>query len=178
MPASPFPGKLYLNPASAGVGGTPIEGILDDEISFDPSRPTEAHGSGLDPDSWSAVEVPGDEPPALVIPVRDVSAETLSMLLAAISQGTALHSSGGQAVESFDSARSSALVLRPRSGTQLLYGPRWARHPRCQASIVWHRTKLRFEGSTLILMPQPSLDGTKRAYMEDTAANINAHYGL
>jgi hypothetical protein len=178
MAAKPRPGKLYIDPTSAAVGGTLLAGILDDRIEFDDGRTVRHFGAGPEIDNWATLAAPAASPAKLIIPVRDVSAATMQLLLALLSTGTAIHSSGGQGTATHGMPPSVALALRPKDGSEILYGPRWTLHAESVKRLVWSRTAMRYEGSQLVLAPHRSLDHTKRAFMEDSAANIDAHYGL
>lgn len=179
MPASPLPGKLYIDPTSAGAGGTLVTGIADDRIEWDDGIATRHFGAGLEADNWTTLRAPSDAPPRLIIPVRDVSSATLQLLFSLVSTGTGMHSHGGNSTPIHGDPPGVALVIRPKSASaSLLYGPRWKLHAESEKRIVWSRTSMRYEGSLLVLAPQRSLDHTKRAFMEDTAENIDSYYEL
>jgi hypothetical protein len=179
MSAHPVPGKVFITPTSAAVGGTQVTGIFEDRVEFDDGTKTEHYGTGLEADAWGTLRAPGDAPAALYIPLRDVSSVTMQLLLSLLSTGANMHSHGGGSTPIHGDPPGVALVIRPKDTTQnYLYGPRWKLHKLCEKRIVWSRKALRFEGNTLILAPHRSLDSTKKAFMEDTPANINSHYGL
>lgn len=179
MSAHPVPGYVYTAPTSAAVGGTLVNGLVEDRIEWEDGRGVRAFGSGLEADAWSMVPVQGEKPPALILPVRDVAAATLQLLFSHLSTGTTMHSHGGQGVPPFGDLPGVALVVRPKDTSQLyLYGPRWKMHPDCVKRLTWHRNVARFDGSLLVLCPQRSLDGSKKAFMFDSVSNINTYYGL
>lgn len=179
MAAHPTPGKVFYNPTSAAVAGTQIYGIADDRVEFDDGAGVQAFGTGLEADAWAIQRAPGERPAALYIPVRDVSSTTMQLLFSLLSTGSTMHSHGGNGVAVHGDPPSVALVVRPKDTTQnYLYGPRWKMHPLCERRLTWHRGVFRYADSLLVLAPLRSLDGTKKAFMEDTVANINTYYGL
>lgn len=178
MSAHPRPGKLYIDPTSANVGGTLLAGIFEDRIEFDDGRGVRHFGAGPEIDNWATLAAPATVPARLIIPLRDVSAATLQLLFALLSTGTAIHSHGGQSTAAHGNPPSVALALRPKDGGSILYGPRWKLHAESEKRVIWSRTVMRYEGSRLVLAPHRSLDHTKRAFMEDSAANIDSHYGM
>lgn len=177
MAAHPRPGKLYLEPTSAAAGGTQIVGIFEDRIEWDDGIQTVHVGAGLAGDDWETLRAPSDSPPRLIIPVRDVSSTTLQLLFSLLGTGSSIRSDGAGTVGVHGVAPGWALALRPNDGSAILYGPRWKLHAESVKRIVWSRTAMRYEGAELILAPHRSLSG-KRAFMEDTAENIDAHYEL
>lgn len=177
MAASPLPGKLYLEPTTAGAGGTQIVGISEDRIEWEDGIETRHVGAGLDSDDWETLRAPSEMPPRLIIPVRDVSSVTLQLLFSLLSTGTGMKSHGANTVGIHGVAPGWALALRANVGNEILYSPRWKLHAESVKRIVWSRSAMRYEGSELMLAPHRSLDG-KRAFMLDTAANIDAYYEL
>lgn len=179
MAVKPLRGELYLTPTSAAVGGTRIQGIVEDRIEWEDGAGTAHFGGGLEADNWITIRRPNAQPARLTIPLRDVASTTLQLLFAMLSTGTGFDTHGGNGTAIHGLAPTAALVVRPvTSGELFLYGPRWALHAESLARLTWSRKVARYDGSTLILAPQRSLDGTKKAAMFATAANINSHYGL
>lgn len=178
MARHPIPGVAYLAPTNATTGGTQLVGIDGRRIEFDDGAEIRAFGSGLEDDAWCAVRVKG-RPPALRLALQDVSATARKLLYSILSSGgSSLNSDGGN-VPLFHGGGAYALVIRPDDTSQLyFYAPRLVLHPESRAKMVWSNTGGHFAGSELILLPERSLDGTKRAWMLDTAANLNSHYGL
>lgn len=176
MAAHAIPGKVYITPTNATTGGTQLVGLADDRITFEDGVQVAAWGADLQPDAWDVVRLPG-KPPALRLGLQDVSATGRQVILAALGTGSNAVSAGGNGTAIGASPPSVALVVRPRDTSQLyLYGPAWRLHPLHEGRLVLARDLPFFD--SLVLLPCRSADGTKRAWMLDTAANINSHYGL
>lgn len=181
MAVKSIAGLVYLAPTQAdGVSGTPLTGILDDQVEFEDGLTDEAHGSGLEADAWTSVVVPGNRP-AIYLPLQDVSAETNKLLWMLRSTGTGIDSAAGNGVGLYGSPPGYSLVIRPRASAEATY---WY-FPRvsidAQRSIVrvtWSRLGKRHSASALVLYPRRSADGTKKAWMEGTHTAINTYYGL
>lgn len=181
MSAHPIPGKVFIDPTSAAVGGTQVVGIAEDAIEFDPRLKVEHDGSGLEADAWVTTRGRSDGPPVLSLPVRDVSSTTLKLLLSLLSTGVAVASHGGNATTVHGTPTAVALVIRPQETTtpqDYFYGGRWVLHEESIALLTWNRGEMRYAGSVLRLCPERSLDGSEKAYMLDSVANIDTHYGL
>jgi hypothetical protein len=116
----------------------------------------------------------------LRLPLRDVSDNARKLLYSLLTTaGTSLNSEGGTGKDMFNLSTPYAMVIRPVDTSLLyFYSPRLTLHADSRTVMTWSRATKVFEGSELILMPERSLDGTKRAWMLDTAAAINAYYGL
>lgn len=173
-------GQVYAAPTQIdGVSGTPLQGILEDEIIFEDGMNVEMHGSGLEADAWTSIAVPGG-PPKLYLPLQDVAAVTNQIMWMLRSTGTGLDSSGGNGVGLYGTPPSVALVIRPRAVAldSYWYSPRLTLHPDSIKRVVWSRNSRRFEGSALVLFPKRSLDGTKQAWKQGTYAALNTAYGL
>jgi hypothetical protein len=177
LAAHPVPVTVHVNPSSATAGGTQVVGIANDEVAFEELANVRHLGGGLESDNWVTVRSTAEAPAKLIIPVRDVSALTLQLLLALLGTGSNVHSHGGNSTAIHGDAPGVALGLRPKdTGQKYLYGPNWKLHRDSRARIVWSRNRMLYDGSELILAPHRSTDGTKKAYMHDSAAAINAHY--
>ena len=178
MAAHPVPGKLYINPTNATTGGTQLVGIAGDRTVFDDGGEVRAYGTGLEPDAWTVVRAPG-RPPKLTLALGDVSSVARQMILALWGTGANAVSAGGNGTSVFAAPPAVALVIRPTDTSQLYwYSPRVVLHPEHVARLLWSRTDAVWQDAMLALLPRRSADGTKRAWMLDTAANINTHYGL
>ena len=179
MTAGPVPGTLHINPTAAAAGGTQVVGIDGDRMEFDDGAGVRHFGGGLEADNWVTLRRPGEKPPALSIPVRDVSATSLQLLFSLLSTGTGLDSHGGNSTAVHGVPPSVALVIRPKDTNQdYLYGPAWRLHQDSRALLVWARNEWHYSGSLLVLAPHRSTDGTKQAFKKATAAAINTAYGL
>lgn len=179
MAAGPIPGRVFLAPTSAAVGGTQVRGLFEDSIGFDDGTLTEHYGAGLESDNWTTVRTPSTTPPKLILPIRDQTTQGFQLLLSLLSDGASVHSSGGVSTAVHGTPPSVILAVRPKDTTQkYLYGPRWYMHRDTVKRITWHRNLFHFDGASLELAPSRSLDHTLRAFMLDTPANIDAHYSL
>jgi len=174
-------GRVYLAPTQVdGASGTLLTGILDDEIFFEDGLTDQPFGTGLEPDAWTSVVMPGQRP-RLVLPLQDVAAVTNQLLWMLRSTGTGIASAGGNNVGIAGSPPAYALVIRPRSSgvDDYFYAPRLSIN--AQESIVrvkWSRLGARFDGSALVLYPRRSADGTKDAWRTGTYSALNTYYGL
>lgn len=178
MAAHPVPGKLYINPTNATTGGTQLVGIAGDRTVFDDGGEVKAYGSGLEPDAWAVIRTPG-RPPKLELALGDVSSTGRQMILALWGTGSDAVSAGGSGTSVHAAPPAVSLVIRPRDTTQLYwYSPRVVLHPDHVAKLLWSRGEFVWQDALLALLPRRSADGTKRAWMLGTAANINSHYGL
>lgn len=181
MAAYALAGKAYLAPTQVdGVSGTLLAGILEDEMYFEDGMTDQAFGTGLEPDAWTSVAMPGTRP-RLVLPLQDVVAATNQLLWMLRSTGTGLASAGGNNVGIAGSPPAYSLVIRPRNtgNDEYFYAPRLSIN--AQESIVrikWSRLGARFEGSALVLYPRRSADGTKDAWRAGTYSALNTYYGL
>ncbi len=180
MAVRPLPGLVYLNPTQIdGASGTPLTGLLNDEIIFEDGRREEAHGSGFEDDAWTSIVLPGERP-KLYLPLQGVDASTYQLLFATRSSGTGLDSDAGNGVPNYGVPTGPALVIRPRAPGEdsFWYSPRVVWHGDSVARLVWSRNGRRFEGTVLVLYPRRSLDGSKQAWKEGTYAALNTAYGL
>jgi hypothetical protein len=178
MAKFPIFGVPYLAPTNATTGGTQLVGITDRRVEFDDGARVRTIANDIRADAFVTLRAPG-VPPALIIPLGDVSATARKLLYSLLtSGGSSLQSHAGN-VYPLNLAQGYSLVIRPDDTNQLYwYSGRVTMHEQSKARMVWAPTGGHFDGSELVLMPERSLDGTKRAWMHDTAANINTHYGL
>lgn len=176
MAAHALPGKLYIGPTNATTGGTQLVGIAEDQTTFEDGVQVQAWGADLAPDAWSVLRLPG-LPPALRIGLQDVSTTGRQLILSALGTGSNAVSSGGNGTAIGAEPPSVALVIRPRDTGQLyFYAPAMRVHPDHIARLTWSREAPFFDA--VVLLPCRPSGGTTRAWMLDTAANINTHYGL
>ena len=178
MARHPIPGIAYLAPTNATTGGTQLVGIDGRRIEFDDGERTREIANHITADSFITIRAPGVSP-MLRLALQDVSATARKLLYSLLtSGGSSLQSHAGNNYV-FNPATAYALVIRPDDTSQLYwYSSRLTMHAESRAKMIWSNTGGHFAGSELILLPERSLDGTKRAWMLDTAANINTHYGL
>jgi len=173
MTARSIPARVYIGPTKAATTGTVVLNIQDDTVQWEDGRKTKAVGGGLEPDAWDTVEDFENSPPSLSFSLRDVSAQTIDLLFGFTTAGTSkLHS------DKNDTPAEFTLAVRPDGSDNILYGPRWKLHPDSVAILQWARDMSAYEDTEVILIPQRSTDGTKRATMLDTASAIDTYYGL
>jgi hypothetical protein len=178
MTATAIPGKVYISPTDATSGGTQLVGIAEDAITFDDGVEVKVYGAGLEPDNWASIRVPG-RPPKLLLSLGDVSDTARKLFFAAWGTGSNAVSAGGSGISVHAAPPAVSLVIRPRDTSQLyFYSPRVVLHPDHVAKLLWSRTETHWRDAVLTLLPMRSSDNSKRAWMLDTAANINTHYGL
>lgn len=179
MTAGPLPATLWISPTQANVGGTQVRGIFEDAITWDDGVGAAHFGGGLESDNWTTIRRPDATPPKLIIPIRNVNAQSLTLLFSLLSAGSNVVSHGSPSTAVHGNPPAVALALRPKDTTQLfLYGPRWTLHADSVKRLTWHRNRAHYDGAELALAPSRSLDHTLRAFMFDTAANIDTYYGL
>ncbi len=178
MARFPIYGSPYLAPTNATTGGTQLVSINERKMVFDDGERVREICNDIKADAFVNLRAPG-ESPRLIIPTQDVSATVRKLLYSLLTSGGSSLASRGGNIYPLNVAQGYSLVIRPDDTTQLYwYSGRVTLHKDSRAQMVWSPTGGHFAGAELVLMPERALSGATQAWMLDTAANINTHYGL
>ena len=185
MAVYPLSGKPFLTPTTAHSGGTLIPGLVDnvdDSISIQFSTPVEYCRIGLGAKGGIESRVGHEGPLLLLLACKDNGAAALKMLLSHLTtSGTGFQPTGTGATKAHGAPPSFAMVIRPISTTALhLYAPAWRVAENADIKAIYGQTaELAMFGQNILpLVANRTPAQSTRAWLWDTAANIDTEYGL
>lgn len=173
------PGRLFVSPTSATVGGTELVGVENRRHEFDTGRRSRIVKGGLEQDAFRAIAAPSAPAVLTLLPRGDTTQLMQTLFGLNLATGGGLQSSGAGVLKDGEIPTRFAIVLRPFDATQkYLYSPSWQIHPESLPFVVWDPVLPRFSGAVLKLFAGRVPGGGVPAVAHDSAAAIDALYGL
>jgi hypothetical protein len=168
-------GKLYVDPDTAASGGTRIQEIEEQTMTLSLPSSVVVRRTGIGRNSGFTTSRRRSEAVTLSVPLRDQSSDALRILMDHLSNdGEAFHSFGG--VDQMRVYTGFALVIRPGDSEKYFYAPSMSLSTGSDQSLAFSREAPLLSANFMVLIAN-KIDGY-RAWMYDTAENINTHYEL
>lgn len=173
---SATPGKLYITPTTAAVGGTLLTGIEERLITLSVWADVREFRAGSGSLAGYRTYRNRQEQAWLSIPLMGQTTDAIKLLWAHLTSDGATYAPNirGQ----YSLMPSFAMVLRPDdSSGEYIYAPRWRMAAENEQAIITSPFLPRFEQQVLRMVASDSGEN-QRPFMIGTAAAIDAHYGL
>lgn len=181
MAAYPVSGKFFLEPTSAGVGGTSLTAVQERiyVMTVIEKLVTMRSGLGTDPQIRTYRERSGAATLSLN-PHNQADAETIKLLFAQLTTaGTEIRVEGGTSAIQFTKLPTFAGVVRPNDPSEShIYSPAWSLHPDTVQGWTQNDLLTVLDSDELVLVAGKATNGTGPSYMVGSAGAIDTAYGL